>query len=846
MIQAQILDVSSAYDPVDGAVLEVYGITPEGENVEVTIDGFRPYFYVNVLPGMEIDVVEQLWEMGLKTELVQRYEPIGYQTKTKSMIKVTAKNPKDVRYWREKVLVLPGITAVYEADMLFKNRFLADHDLGGMSWIEVPGSRVKHSLARPAAREDNAPLKLMTFDIECLSRDGQMPTPDKCPTILISLAFSPAYNGIDNMVLMANDVFCPRPDVKACTDEKGMIKRFLAIMNEFDPDVVAGYNSNGFDFEYLDKRCKVLHLNPAVSRNGTRWFVQPRPQGGNRVSITGRVVVDMLPVIRANHSLKQYNLKTVAHELLKKEKLDVPPKEMASLWYGELEDLVKFVKYARRDAVLVMDMLKELKPLEKYIALAKVSGLLLQDVLDGGQSGMVENLLLRKFKARNRVLPMKPREEVGNLRQEENENLAGGFVLDPETGLQEDVAILDYKSLYPTIMIAHNLCFSTVLLDRAAPEGMTVITSPHGGMFVSHEVYKGIIPEVLEWLLDQRLQAKKAMKASKIDSERDLLDAKQYAYKILLNSFYGYSGYARARLYCLDVANAVTSFGRSNIQKTVELIKDIKRVQIKNGQVTPGGYQFGLDVIYGDTDSLFIRIKGCDVDADLAKLIGQYVAARATEKLPPPMELVFEAFAKRSVFLAKKRYAMWRFEEQGGEWKDKIKAKGIETVRRDWCDLTSETLKTCLEMILKQGNTSGALALSRETIGKIRAMDLQKDQDILPKITLTKKYGRAIESYKQKQPHIQLIKKLQQRGMLDYGIGDRIPYIIVRRSKKTQFVDRAEDPQYAIAHGDQIDAQYYIDKQILPPLSRLFGALGVEEDKLKYNHTQSRLCNAYA
>ena len=123
---------------------------------------------------------------------------------------------------------------------------------------------------------------MMTFDIECLSRDGEMHTPDKCPTILISLAFSPAHNGIDNMVLMANDVPCQRPDVKACTDEKGMIKKFLAIMNEFDPDVVAGYNSNGFDFEYLDKRCRVLHLNPAVSRNGTRWFVQPRPQGGNR------------------------------------------------------------------------------------------------------------------------------------------------------------------------------------------------------------------------------------------------------------------------------------------------------------------------------------------------------------------------------------------------------------------------------------------------------------------------------------------------------------------------------------------------------------------------------------
>jgi len=239
------------------------------------------------------------------------------------------------------------------------------------------------------------------------------------------------------------------------------------------------------------------------------------------------------------------------------EKYDVDPKEIEGLWAEGGEGLRRFISYSRRDAVLALHLLLDLRLMDKYIAMSRASGSLLQDIVNGGQSGMVENLLLRRFRERNRVVPPKPDAGISDERYVENEDLKGGAVLAPEKGLVESVVILDYKSLYPTIMMAHNLCYSTVVTDESPHEDQ-VITAPSGGRFVSPKTSPGIMPGVLRELLDQRTNTKKLMKEAS-EEERRFLDAKQYAMKILLNSFYGYSGYARARLYSLALANAVTS-----------------------------------------------------------------------------------------------------------------------------------------------------------------------------------------------------------------------------------------------------------------------------------------------
>jgi len=431
-----------------------------------------------------------------------------------------------------------------------------------------------------------------------------------------------------------------------------------------------------------------------------------------------------------------------------------------------------------------------------------------------------------------------------------------------EKGLDEDVVILAYKSLYTTIMMAHNLCYSTVLardegVAGAVPES-DIITTPSGGRFVSPQVSPGIMPAVLRELLESRTNTKKLMKKAS-DEERRFLDAKQNAMKILLNSFYGYSGYARARLYSLALANAVTSFGRENIQRTKKIIDDIGSVYVVDGEVIfkdalpfgkAGEKCFDLSVVYGDTDSVFVRLRPAGSRASAvslsdAELIGKKIAEVVTSSLPEPMELVFEAFARRGIFLAKKRYALWVFEPAADGWKDKIKVRGMETVRRDWCDLTSKTIKTCLELVLKEGKVDEAVEHVRSVVLRLQNLDLSKDPDILRDLTLTRRYTKSPGSYKNKQPHIQLVEKIRERGGTVPGVGDRVPFVIIqgKRGKKNKelFVNRAEDPAYALEKNMPLDTEYYVEKQILPPVMRIFESFGVGKDRLCVGRGQKSL-----
>ncbi|MCK9282607.1 MAG: DNA-directed DNA polymerase, partial [Melioribacteraceae bacterium] len=509
-------------------------------------------------------------------------------------------------------------------------------------------------------------------------------------------------------------------------------------------------------------------------------------------------------------------------KFLRIEKLDVEPKEMEQIWLnGSDEDLRRFIAYSRRDAIIALELLTTLKLMEKYVEMSKASGSLLQDIVNGGQSGMIENLLMRRFRKYDRVVSSKPDSELADERFENASELKGGAVLVPEKGLVEDVIILDYKSLYPTLMMAYNLCYSTVLNKENISNSEEIIKAPFGnGKFVPATIKKGIVPEILEELLNQRIEIKKKMKKSS-GSERDLLDAKQYAIKILLNSFYGYSGYQRARLYDLRIANAVTSFGRENILKTQNVINSMN-IEEKE-----------LHVCYGDTDSVFISVKSNKkLSIEKAKEIGNTISKEVTKNLPKPMELLYETFARRGILVAKKRYAMWIFDEDKDGYTDKLKIRGIETVRRDWCNLTSSTLRTILDLILKEGKVDEAISLANEKVQKIKNFNISTDTEMLEDLMLSRRYTKGINSYKNKQPHIQLVERMKNRGDVTPSIGDRIQYIIIkgksggRKGKKDLFVNRAEDPNYIKKYGIPIDTEYYINKQLLPPLLRIFEVLG--------------------
>ncbi len=873
----QILD-ADYYREADKPVIRLFGRSLEGESVCCLVPGFEPYFYLKVSSDYleeSLPLIQQRFDTIRSIEIVERFEPIGYQTSKIPMLKVTTNDPRNVPEIREEIAQLPYVEEIYETDILFRNRFLIDKGLKGMGWVSVKDTRKNAYGVEEGLKCDQAitatdieavesiavaPLKYMAFDIECLPHDGGMPTPETSPVIMISFSFEPAYEGHETIILVGKEVQDIDGDVETFKDETSLLKRFFEIFQKYDPDVVTGYNINDFDIPYIADRVKILNeqgmsIRPEVGRD--RRHLSYRRVGTRvMVSIPGRVVVDSLPLIRQQFSLKRYTLRNVSMELLSREKLDVAPAEMEDHWNDSGEKLKKFIDYSRRDSELALELLLKLKLLDKYVALSQVSGTLLQDTVSGGQTNMVEHILLTEFGKQGRVMSTKPDDHTSAKRRKLNENLKGGAVLEPRKGLHENIVVLDYKSLYPTIMMAHNLCYTTDVIPGTYPAG-DVIRSPSGGEFIKPGIFKGIVPSVLEDLLQRRVDTKTLMKKASNEDEYRVLDATQLALKILLNSFYGYSGYARARLYSLQMANSVTSIGRMNISRTEEIVcNNIGKVILRDGKayleeevrdLKDTDLIVYLSVAYGDTDSVFVHCAtedGKEFSPDQftledGALVGNKVAGIVTASLPDPMELEFEAIAKRALLIAKKRYAQWLFEPRGGEWSDKIKVKGLETVRRDWCELTSKMLNTVLGLVLKDGDIEGSIEHVRTLVDRVRNLDVKNDSDIIDDLVLTKNFSKSPSSYKNKQPHLTVVENIERRTGVRPSIGERIPFVII--SGKGLFVDRAEDPEYVRENNIPLDVDYYIQKQLLPPVERILSVFGVDISTLDHDSRQKGL-----
>lgn len=506
---------------------------------------------------------------------------------------------------------------------------------------------------------------------------------------------------------------------------------------------------------------------------------------------------------------------------------------MKLFWESNDEKLIQFINYSRRDSELVLDLIMNLKLLDKYISLSQITNLIMQDIIDGGQTLMVEQVLLKEFKKIDRLIFMKPTEEIVEKRSINTLMLRGGEVLEPLKGLHENVIILDYKSLYPTIMMAYNLCYTTIIhnkddLKELGLSKKDIIETSSGSFFVKKNIFHGIIPSILEYYLLQRVNIKKKISEIKDVEEIHRLRSIETAIKILLNSYYGYTGYIRSRLYDIEVANSVTSIGRENIENTKKMI--LKKNN-DNSLILKDNTKIDISVIYGDTDSIFIKCNIKDNQSLLEQIntlsnIGKIIANDITLYLPKPMELEFEAISKRILLITKKRYAHWVFENKNNIWKDSIKVKGMETIRRDWCDLTSSSLRYVLELILRDGNLNDAIKYIHKVISELKNFNLSQNKQGIEKLIITKNYSKPISSYKNKQPHVTVVEKIQKRTGNIISLGTRIPYIIIKG--KGLFVDRAEDPSYIIEKKLPIDIDYYLKKQLLPPIKRIFECFELE------------------
>ncbi len=830
-IECQILDCDYILHN-NKPLVRLFCKSESGETICLLFQDTLPYFYVHPSSEDKIDAIIEEAEkrFNCKCEVVEKIIPVGFHKDPVKMVKVVGNDPSRVPEIRE---ALRKYGTPYEADILFKYRFLVDKGLCGMDWIRAKGRFVNTSIVKCKAFEceeiekvekhKNAPLKYMSIDIECMPQGNRMPNPELDPVIIIGMCFNPPYKGKDHVVLIAKKFRAN--NIVGFDDEKEMLEEFVKIVNEYDPDVIIGYNILNFDLPYLVKRLEVLGIRRDLSRCEKPAVVRKLSNDNYSATIVGRVVVDPYQIIKDDVAirLKRYDLNTVAKHFLGEEKIEIEGvSEMKKLWNGTREDLIKFCAYCKKDAELALRLVVEKDLLDKFFELCKISGLLLQDVF-GGRTQAHECRLLHEFKKRNMVLPCKPDEREIERRKEERKKreLKGAIVLDPKIGLHNDacILVLDFASLYPNIIRTFNICPTTLIVNKE-DEKYPHITSPVGAKFVTPEVREGVFPAIVKELIESRKKVKKQMKQEKDPEKKKMLDAKQLALKIMANSLYGYLAFLPARLYLLDVANSITAFGRENIMKTKELVE-------KN---------FDVEVVYGDTDSIFVKTKTKDLEE--AEKLGIEIAEFVSNKLPGFLTLEFEKIYRSFLIVTKKRYAGWKFERDPDSptgWKDDIDMKGIETVRRDWCSLTSETLEKVINMLLKEGNISAAAEYVRKVIDA-----LQKGRIPIEKLVIVKGLTKPIEEYDSTQPHVELAKKLRQRDPTRAPVvGDRIEFVII---KGNQIVSkRAEDPKYVIENNLEIDAEYYIENQLLPPIERILEVCGVTRAELLEGARQQRL-----
>merc|ERR1740138_1013011 len=260
--------------------------------------------------------------------------------------------------------------------------------------------------------------------------------------------------------------------------------------------------------------------------------------------------------------------------------------------------------------------------------------------------------------------------------QQSEDKFEGATVLDPITGYYEKpITTLDFASLYPSIMMAHNLCYTTLLtpegLRKVSPEDVT--TTPSGCKFIKASSRRGLLPMILQELLAARKRAKKEMAEATDPLTKMVLNGRQLALKISANSVYGFTGATVGQLPCLEISSSVTAFGRQMIDATKGMVE--AKYTIKNG------YDHDAQVIYGDTDSVMVKF-GVD-SVEEAMTLGQEAADMVSETFIKPIKLEFEKVYCPYLLMNKKRSA-------GLYWTnpvkyDKLDAKGIETVRRDNC-----------------------------------------------------------------------------------------------------------------------------------------------------------------
>uniref|UniRef100_A0A915LIW1 DNA polymerase delta catalytic subunit n=1 Tax=Meloidogyne javanica TaxID=6303 RepID=A0A915LIW1_MELJA len=661
----QLMDIDSFIEG-NAVVMRLFGVTDKGNSVAVCVFGYRPYFFASVPPSFGAQHIQKTIELlnshikgglGMVTgiEIVQGSSLYYYSnTNTKrNFLKIFISSHRlfaacrGALYLIDKMLALESVDSkrteschAFESNLDYEVCFMADLGIVGCGWIECPSGKydivpenkqttcsqfevkisVDFLLAHDASSHEwsgVAPLRTLSLDIECLGQQGTFPDAYRDP--IIQIANMVKLEGesepfIRNCFVLGTCESIVGSEVIECRNEVELLSKWSDFVRTVDPDVITGYNIQNFDLPYIMDRAKHLKIDGRVcylSRVKGNICKQrdvslQSKQMGNRVnkmcSMDGRIIFDVLQLVLRDYKLRSYTLNNVSYFFLGEQKEDVAYNFIPELQEGSAKDRRRLAVYCMKDAYLPIRLLDKLMLFINYMEMARVTGVPLSFLISRGQQVKILSMLIRKTREKNIFLPVI---DVGDGGDEIG--YEGATVIEPVCDFyNEPISTLDFASLYPSIMIAHNLCYTTLMKtvppENEMVEGVDYIKTPSGDLFVSAKHRKGLLPQVLEELLTARKKAKEALKKETDPLKKMVLDGRQLALKISANSVYGFTGASKGKLPCSEVAQSVTAFGR----QMIELTKKEVEGYYKTGAVD-GLCPIDAKVIYGDTDSVMVK-----------------------------------------------------------------------------------------------------------------------------------------------------------------------------------------------------------------------------------------------
>lgn len=793
-------------------MVRIFGITEDKKRIVAIDPNFRPYFYVlpkpekleqllHFLDGLRISGKKGSY-LVMGCEVVER-ELVGRKVKA---IKVYVNNPAAIQRVLEEVEKHEGFLDKVGKDVPLRTMYLAERGVQMLVKTRVIGEEMEKRKYRAdyvieVHRIENLngdtikDFKILSFDIEVHNfRGAPRASTDAITTISISSNY-----GLKR-VLVTKKFENPPPYVEFLDSEMDMIKRFCEIVKKEAPDVIVSYNGDQFDLPYLRTRAARyrIELDLGFTQSPMKLVRKGRSRSAR---FAGLVHLDLYPfisnLIAPTLRTETLDLSSVSAELLGEEKVKVDWEELWNMWQEGGEKLRKLVEYALTDAELTCKLCEKLLPL--LVELSKVVNLPLFHVSRMSYSQLVESYLMKEAEHLNQLIPNRPKKEV--ILERKEKSYMGAFVFEPSPGFYKNIAILDFRSLYPTIIVTHNICPTTINCECCKKDGIFTPEILKAGKKVVYHFCKkkgGFIPTLLNDLLFRRGRIKEMLKRiDQSDPDYKILEARDYALKTIANATYGYLGFARARWYCLECAESITAFGRKYIIEVVN-----------------SAWSFGFRVIYGDTDSIMISFEGKSKE-DVLRFF-----RLVNEKLPGIMELELRGFYPAGIWVskrgeiergAKKKYAL--IDESG-----KIIVKGFEFVRRDWANIAKQVQMEVLTAILKENDPERALQIVRDIISKLKEHKVP-----LEELVIYTQLTREFKEYESLGPHITAAMRGAQKGYYAEP-GTIIKWIVIEGPGKIS--ERAY--LYEDVKGKKLkyDPEYYIRHQILPAVQGILEVLG--------------------